>query len=147
MRETNEKEQLRMQEDLLHIVIGGRDILLRSSQIKEVVRPVPLTDVPMGPDHLLGLANIHGQIVCIIDVGKVSSLPPPSMEPSARTRLLILRHPVMHVGIWADEVKRIQKVDRDKVVKTMATDQDGSVVQMEIDGFYYELLDCSKLLH
>jgi len=132
---------------MLHIVIGGKDILLRSSQIKEVIRPVALTAVPMGPDHLLGLANIHGQIVCIIDVGKVSILPSPSMLENARTRLLILRHPVMHVGIWVDEVKRIQKVDGSIVAESMAAASGGSTVALELEGHHYELLDCSKLLH
>ncbi|PJA31877.1 MAG: chemotaxis protein [Zetaproteobacteria bacterium CG_4_9_14_3_um_filter_53_7] len=132
---------------MLHVVIGGRDVLLRPSQIKEIVRPVALTTVPMGPDHLLGLANIHGQIVCIIDVGKVSTMPSPSAHENSRTRLLILRHPVMHVGIRVDEVKRIQKVDASKVTQSMATASAGSIVQLELEGHHYELLDCSRLLH
>ena len=49
------------QTDLLQVVIGGAEVLVCSSEIREVVRPLPLTRVPMGPDHILGLANIHGQ--------------------------------------------------------------------------------------
>ncbi|GAV19910.1 cheW-like domain protein [Mariprofundus micogutta] len=146
MQTAKDIEQMRDQDDMLHVIVGGKDVLLRSTQIKEVVRPGALTAVPMAPDHLIGLANIHGQIVCIINVGKVSSLPSPSLHATARTRLLMLRHPVMHVGIWVDEVKRMQKIDRDLIAQSTASELYGNVAQLEHDGLDYALLDCSQLL-
>jgi len=44
-------------------------------------------------------------------------------------------------------VKRIQKVDASKVTQSMATASAGSIVQLELEGHHYELLDCSRLLH
>jgi len=45
--------------DFLHTMIGGEDVLIRSSQIRENLRPHTLTPVSAGPEHLLGLANIR----------------------------------------------------------------------------------------
>jgi len=134
------------QTDLLQVVIGGAEVLVCSSEIREVVRPLPLTRVPMGPDHILGLANIHGQIVSIIDAGKVSSLQQRKLERSSRTRFLVLRHPVMHVGVWVDEVKRLRKVDSD-ILKKARLASEHATFTMEIDGFLYDVLDSPILFH
>jgi len=131
-------------ENMLHIVLGGKDVLVRSSEIREVIRPGHLTAVPMGPAHLIGLANIHGQIVCIIDVGGVTALPGCNRETSSRTRFLLLRHPVMHVGIWADEVCSIRRLNKASLPDTAPGGE--RVMQIDIDGTSYDLLECSRLL-
>ena len=131
--------------ELLHIVIGGKDVLVRSTQVKEIVRPGPLTSVPMGPEHLMGLSNVHGQIVCIIDAGKCSALPASSQGQTSYTRILILRDPVKHVGIWVDQIKKLLRLNDSEMVD--ATAKAGDTVTLEIEGNKYALLDCSKLLH
>ena len=130
-------------ENLLHIVIGGQAVLVRSSDIREVVRPGGLTAVPMGPEHLIGLANIHGQIVCIIDIGGVTTLPACQRTQTPRTRFLILRHPRMLVGIWADEVCSIRQMDAGMLPVAEASGD--SVVQVEMGGELYALFECGCL--
>lgn len=134
------------QTDLLQVVIGGREVLIRSSEVREVVRPLPLTRVPMGPDHILGLANIHGQIVSIIDVVKLSSLSAITSDASSsRARFLVLRHPVMHVAVWVDEVKRLRKVEV-RLLKPAKNSPD-TVYDIDIDGSTFAVLDTGKLFH
>ena len=130
-------------DNLLHIVVGGKALLIRSSEIREVVRPTPLTRVPMGPEHVIGLTNIHGQIVCVIDIGGVTTLSSCHRQQTSRTRFLILRHPRMHAGIWADEVCSIKPVDA--ALLTAAAESGESVAQVEIEGARYELFECACL--
>jgi len=127
-------------DNLLHITVGGKALLIRSSEIREVVRPTRLTRVPMGPEHIIGLANIHGQIVCIIDIGGVTTLPPCRRELTPRTRFLILRHARMHVGIWADEVCSIKQLDA--ALLPASADH---VMQLEVDGVEYGFFECACL--
>jgi len=131
-------------ENVLHIIVGGKNILVRSSEIKEVVRPLALTTVPMGPGHLMGLSNIHGQIVCIIDIGGVTTLPSCSRVQTSRTRFLLLRHASMHVGIWVDEVCSIRQLDKDLL--PVSEPEGGRMTQVNIEGVSYDLLSCSSLL-
>lgn len=131
--------------DLLHTVINGKQVLIRSSEIKEVLRPKTLTPVPMGPDHVVGLVNVNGQVYCIIDAGGVTSLPRCLREVGPRTRFLLLRHNAMHVGIWVDEVSKMQKVEHS--VLANADNNGDSVYRIEIDGVAYDLLQCISLLH
>jgi len=127
--------------DFLHTIIGGEDVLIRSTQIRKILRPHALTPVPVGPDHLLGLANIHGQIVCIIDVGRATSLPVQATGQSGSTRFLLLRHPAMHVGIQVDHVLGIKRVPEN------ALPADGLVAKIITDGGPVHVLDCRLLLH
>ncbi|RLL50815.1 chemotaxis protein [Mariprofundus sp. EBB-1] len=130
---------------MLLVGIGGKQVFVRSSEIKEILRPKPLTPVPMGPDHMIGLANIHGQIVCVIDAGSVTSLPPCHKKVTPHTRFLLLRHAVMHVGIWVDEVSKIQQVDHSLLA--IADNNGESISHIEVEGVRSELLHCNALLH
>lgn len=137
-------------EDVLLADIGGKELLVRVSETREVIRPLPLTPVPMGPDHLLGLANVRGQIVCIIDPGKISSLPDVNPDITPQTRFIVLRHPRMHVGIWVDAVRAIYQVRSDNLPQPdMETPQatDYSRGMLEVAGRAYDVLDCSVVFH
>jgi len=135
------------QEELLLIVLGGREFLIRVKEVTEIIRPVDMTPVPMAPDHLLGMANIRGQIVCIIDPGKVSNLPESRLEKTDKTRFLILRHPRMHVGIWVDEVRSLHRV-RSEDIPAQPDDAERSYIrgQLEVDGQGYDVLNSEALL-
>ncbi len=130
-------------EQVLHIMVGGKHLLLRSSEIRQVVRPTRLTAVPMGPEHVIGLANIHGQIVCIIDIGGVTSLPACNRAQTSRTRFLLLRHPVMHVGIWVDEVYSMRRVNKALLPEPASGGE--QLVAVDIDGTSYDLFECAAL--
>ncbi len=131
--------------DLLHVGIGGQHVIVRLSEIKKVLRAKALSAVPMGPAHLKGLANVHGQIVCIIDAGGVTSLPHCDEQATANTRFLLLRHAEMHVGIWVDTVYKVQKVEASVLAKL--EEKGDSIQPIAIEGVTYDFLQCDKLLH
>lgn len=111
-------------QELLMIHMGDRPYLIRLHDVAEIVRPVALTPVPMAPSHLLGLANIHGQIVCIIDPCQVLHLQGSRQALGARTRFIMLRHARMHVGIWVDNVASISRVPTADLPELAEADED-----------------------
>jgi len=132
-------------EDLLLVGIADERVLVRLSEIKKVLRAKTLTAVPMAPAHLKGLANVHGQIVCIIDAGGVTSLPLCDEKVTDATRFLLLRHAEMHVGIWVDAVYKVQQLERSVLAK--ADESKESIESIVVDGIACPLLQCSRLLH
>ncbi len=134
------------QDDILLIDIGGKKLLVCARDVSEVVRPLPLTPVPMGPGHLLGLGNVRGQIVCMIDASKIMSLPPRKQEITSQTRFLILRHPKMHVGIWVDAIDALFRVNTDQVPEPAQAEAREAVCgRMEVAGKEYDMLNCAGL--
>jgi chemotaxis signal transduction protein len=134
-------------EDILLIRMGEHPFLIRAHDVTEIVRPMELTPVPMAPDHLLGLANIHGQIVCIIDPCEVLHLASDRHPLSAHTRFLILRHPRMHVGIWVEEVASIFRVAATDVPGEKADGDQDSIARgtMMLAQGQFDLLNAQAL--
>ena len=134
-------------EDILLIRMGERPFLIRAHDVTEIVRPLALTPVPMAPDHLLGLANVHGQIVCIIDPCVVLHLASDRHPLSTHTRFLILRHPRMHVGIWVEEVASIYRLVASDVPGENAEGDQDSLVRgtITLDQGQFDLLNAQAL--
>ncbi len=133
-------------QELLMIRMGESPYLIRLHDVVEIVRPVALTAVPMAPDHLLGLANIHGQIVCIIDPCRILHLEPRLRPLSAHTRYVVLRHPRMHVGIWVDGVASISQVPVSDLPSQGEVDEDVAILgPVALPDGRYELLNARAL--
>jgi len=97
--------------DLLQLHVGGLDFLLLAVDVAEIFRPIPLTPVPMAPVHLLGMGNLHGQIVCVIDPTNQLSLPELPKPDGESTRYVLLRHKRMRVALRVDAVTAIHRVN------------------------------------
>jgi len=136
------------QEDILLIDMGGRKLLIRATDVSEIIRPLPLTPVPMGPDHLLGLANVRGQIVCIINPSKVMQLPMLNAEITAHTRFVILRHAKMHVGMQVDKVHELYRVNSNQIPEPRRVEpNEPGCGTMDIEGQSYDMLNVAGLFN
>jgi len=133
--------------DVLQIRMGGKDFLLAVPDVSEIVRPILLTLVPMAPDHLLGVGNIHGQIVCVVEPGKILNLPEPPAEDSDRTRFVCLRHARMRVAIRVDAVPAIHHLRKDVLPHADAADITHVLGRVSVKGVAFDVLNTAALLH
>ena len=101
--------------EYMRVSMNGETFLLPVASVLSVLRPLPLTPVPMAPDHLLGVANARGQIFCIIDPGRALRLSKPMPAETVNTRFILLRHPRVHLGIRVDDVMDLVRVLPDEV--------------------------------
>ncbi len=84
--------------------LGERDFLLDAADVAETVRPAPLSPAFAAPEHILGIAAVHGRPWTILELGLLLPLPRTHPEDTRHTRWVLLRHPHMHVGFRADAV-------------------------------------------
>ncbi|MEM9171453.1 MAG: chemotaxis protein CheW, partial [Pseudomonadota bacterium] len=117
----------------------------------------PATPIPNTPDHLLGVLNLRGAIVPIIDLRKRFALE--SVEYAATTVVIVVRmvheHTERTVGLVVDAVADVYRVDASDIqappelgdsaytefVRGLVTVQDKMVILLEPD----HLLDFSEL--
>jgi len=104
-------------DEYMRVVLNGQTFLIAVKSVLSVLRPVPLTHVPMAPDHLMGVANIRGQVFCLIDPGKILRIVSKRKEATAASRYLLLRHPRVHLGVWAEEVLDLHRIESDVVIE------------------------------
>jgi chemotaxis signal transduction protein len=134
------------QEDILLIDVGGRKLLIKATEVSEIIRPLSLTPVPMGPDHIMGLANVRGQIVCIINPSKVMQLPAINSEVTPHTRFVLLRHAKMHLGMWVDSVHELYRINSNQIPEPAHVDaSEPSCGTMDIDGRSYDMFNSAGL--
>jgi len=134
--------------DLLQLRMGGKDFLLPAGEATEIVRPMPLTPVPMAPDHLLGVGNVHGQIVCVLEPGKLMSLPVrPGLDDDA-TRYVMLRHGRMRVALRVDAVPATHRIREAALLDIEALEAvvPGLRGSLDVGGVRFDVLDAASLL-
>lgn len=70
-------------------VLDDLRLALPLSAVERVVRAVEVTPVPQAPPTVLGVINVHGQVVPVVDLRKLLGLPGREVEPSDH---LIIAH-------------------------------------------------------
>ena len=78
--------------------------------VREILNPLALTTVPRAPDFVLGVANVRGAIVPVVDLRRRMSLPP--APRLARPRWIIVRGGAAgsEVGLLVDAVGEVADV-------------------------------------
>ncbi len=74
-------------------------------QVREVLRSPEISPVPGAPPYVLGIINLRGNVVAIIDTRARFSLPPKKVDDSSR--ILILEAGDHVVGFLVDSVREV----------------------------------------
>ena len=80
-------------------------------KVREALIMPTITPMPGSPKHVLGVANIRGQIIPVIDLPAVVGC-----TPSARNILLVTEYERSVQGFAVEEVEEIVRLDWDRVV-------------------------------
>ena len=87
---------------------------LNLSAEKRVIRMVEVSPLPKAPDIILGVVNMHGQILPVINIRKLFSLQERDVNPD--DQLIIAECSDLHVALQADNVSDVIECDKDDVV-------------------------------
>lgn len=94
-------------------------------KVREALIMPPTTPMPGAPKHVLGVANIRGQIIPVVDL--------PSMvncTPSARNILLVTEYERSVQGFAVEEVEEIMRLEWSRVVSAERSAVGGMVTSL-----------------
>jgi len=87
----------------------GVDIL----KVQEINKHIEITKVPQAPEYVLGVMNLRGRIVTVIDLGMKLELPSTKLNDESRN--VIVNSNSEHVGFLVDRIADVMSADWDNV--------------------------------
>lgn len=124
--------------------VYGIDVM----QVREVLRYTDISPVPGAPPYVLGIINLRGKVVAIIDTRSRFNLPP--TEPDESSRILILEAADHVVGFLVDSVSEVAELKNNEIES--APDTGSGETNRFITGLYKRkddliiLVDSNRLL-
>lgn len=113
-QETGRKELVELATFYIGNARCGMDIL----KIQEINKLIQMTRVPKAPEYVLGILNLRGQIVTIIDLGKKLGLG--TTDSSQDSRNIIVNSPGGHVGLLVNSISDVVSVDVERIERAPA---------------------------
>ncbi|MGD1093569.1 MAG: chemotaxis protein CheW [Bryobacteraceae bacterium] len=84
---------------------------LDATGVEEVIRLGALTRVRYAPDEVLGIVNLRGKIVTIVDLGARIGFP--KAVPGTDSRIFIIEDCNESIGLLVDRMDEVVEVERD----------------------------------
>lgn len=109
---------------LVGFVVGDEEFAIPILNIVEIIKPIEFTRVPSVPEYVLGVFNIRGNVIPLIDLRRKFNLSP--MSNTNDTRYIVMKGKNNTAGFVIDrltEAIRINKNRIDPPPETMATDK------------------------
>lgn len=116
-------------------------------QVQEVLRVTEITPVPGAPDYVLGIINLRGNVVTVIDTRQRFHLPPREVDDA--TRIVIMETANQVVGILVDSVAEVVELHASEIGAAPNVGNEESVRFIQgvssLDGELLILIDLNNL--
>lgn len=129
--------------------LAGQNYAVPLADVNEIIRPEPPTPVPGAPDDVLGIINLRGSIVTVLDGCRRLGLAAASADPGPNQRLVIFRDETGNVGMRIDALQDVLDLDTREMLPPLpgrALRVDDPVLgSLYHDHAFIALLDTGKL--
>jgi purine-binding chemotaxis protein CheW len=99
--------------EFLSFLIGPECYALPLSCVREIVRVPAVTEIPRGPDSVLGIVSVRGTVTTVIDLRLKLRIDPPPLGP--KTRILIVEGGGEVMGLLVDAVLQVHRLPEQDV--------------------------------
>ncbi len=98
---------------LVGFIIGNEEYAIPILSIQEIIKPIEYTRVPQVPDYVLGVFNLRGDVIPLIDLRKKFNLE--SAKQSEDTRYIVLKGEENIAGFVIDRLTEAIRIKRDRI--------------------------------
>lgn len=140
---------------LIVFPLGNEEYALPIDQIKEIVLTPRISKMPQTPEYVMGIANIRGNVISIMDFEKKFGLSKGEDTPSQKRKsnyTLVIESDEFDIGILVKDVPNTMSVPASKI------DSSGNIIQyssldesvitgvVKVKGRMIIMLDVLKML-
>ena len=129
--------------------LGDETYGINVMQVQEVLRHTDIVPVPGAPEYVLGIINLRGNVVTVIDTRTRFGLDP--AETTDSSRIVIIESDEQVVGILVDSVAEVVYLKSSEIdgAPNVGTEESARFIQgvSNRDGELLILVDLNKLLN
>ena len=129
----------------LEFILADERYIIDSIYVSEVIPLKDLTSLPCTPDFILGIINVRGKILSVVDLKKFFNLPEKGI--TNLNRVIIVKHDGIELGILADEIAGSMQISLNKLqskITTITEVQDDFIIGVTEDRLI--VLDIKEFL-
>jgi len=127
--------------------IYGESFAVEVTLVEAIIKLQAITKVPHAPDFVVGVTNLRGNIVPVIDLKKRLDLP--KTETGIDTRIIVAILQESKVGMIVDSVSQVVEIDDAQIEPTpqMSTSIDSTYIRgiVKIENELVILLDLEEV--
>ncbi len=131
--------------EVVEFILSFERYAIESFFVSEVTPLRDFTPVPCTPSFVLGITNIRGKIISVIDIKKFFNLPEKGL--TNLNRVIVVQTPSMELGILADSIMGVRLVSSGDIQPSLPTLTDiGSEFIKGVTEDRMIILDVEKIL-
>ncbi len=128
--------------------VNGTPYAFNTDYVGEVVREFDITPIPGLPRWVLGVINLHGDIVSVVNLTDFLDLPDPT--PTTTPKLIIAQAEDQRIGLLVDRVMMIYSFPVENILSPPFPIEPELIPFLhgifERDNEFIRLLDCETLV-
>lgn len=140
--------------EYLAFSLAGEAYAVKISHIAEILRPLPITEVPRAPRNIIGVVSVRGRLVTVIDLRRRLRLPEAPMDRRTRILLATAEHGEQseqgeQIGLLVDEVMQVYRMTESEIeaAEVLGGDQPAHIAGIgRPEGALLILLDLTVIL-
>lgn len=113
-----------------------------TNKIIEITKSMDSIKVPNAPEFIEGLINLRGNVVTLLNLGKILSID----DNICYNNIIILNYEEDMLGLLVDEVEQVMEIDEQDIQVLKKEENQNIVGIVEINGKIVDILDIEKLI-
>ncbi len=98
---------------LVGFIVGEEEYAVPILNIQEIIKPIEYTRVPSVPDYILGVFNLRGNVIPLIDLRSKFSLE--STRQNEQTRYIVMKGEDNVAGFVIDRLTEAIRIKRNRI--------------------------------
>ncbi|MBB5149675.1 chemotaxis protein CheW [Ureibacillus thermosphaericus] len=107
------KTELNDEKQFVTFKLDSEEYGIEIQKVKDIILPPPITKVVEAPDDVLGLMDLRGKMLPVIDLRKRFNLP--DVQKGKKSRVIVLEAGEEDIGILVDEVTQVLKISETSI--------------------------------
>lgn len=107
-------DELGKRAEYLAFMLGTEAYAIEIGNIVEILKPLPITEVPRADPAVVGVMSVRGRLVTVIDLKRRFKLAR-SFSMDKKSRILLVNAPEEEIGLLVDEVLQVYRLAESEI--------------------------------